>query len=658
MVGDNKILTVSYGTFSCTLEGFDDPFSTMKAIAEYFRDLAAEDRFFGAEPPQPDADMLHRIAEQTVQSRVAAEVSDNSLVLRQDHSASPVSAATPIAAAMPQPTPDVASTPMVDPAAMQGDSIAAKLQRIRSVVAQEAQTRAAEEQLYSEDQHADGFDTKAKSTPIAVADVTTPSPSFADDGVETPDVDAAETIEASDDVTSAISENVEGDAIEASQPAEETAAEDVAETEMVADIETARDTEEGAGVLAEETAEEIDEDTLAGALDALDEDEDQVSDSAENIFEEAAPRRRVVVQKITREDVEAAQSGEAEPSDNEDLSEEAEAALMRELADVEADIEEATAPEVEEDSAELSAVETLQAVLEDQPAEEAEITDETATEPVVENTSADVEDAELSSDESETEKEDARAERKARRSLLLETEDAALNRLMDATRSKMSDDDEGAVRRASIAHLKAAVAATKADGSIAEAAAQEEERELDQYRDDLARVVRPVRSRAVDPDTDEARPSTLMLVSEQRIEKSAEDASASPDAEIRPRRVATSGNLALEEDFEDADANAISDGIPGSFNDYAQRYNALELPDLLEAAAAHYTYVEGTKEFTRPMLMRKISTLSSGSIPSREDGLRCFGALLRDNKIIRSGNGKFVLADDTRFASEAQSAAS
>jgi len=83
MDSHSKAMTVSYGTFACTLDGFDDPFTTMQLVAEYFRKLSADDRYFGSEPLQPDASALHQIAKSANPNRIDAEVSDNSVILRQ-----------------------------------------------------------------------------------------------------------------------------------------------------------------------------------------------------------------------------------------------------------------------------------------------------------------------------------------------------------------------------------------------------------------------------------------------------------------------------------------------------------------------------------------------------------------------------------------------
>lgn len=83
MESQNKVMTVSYGTFSCTLDGFDDPFTTMKHVAEYFRKLAAEDRYFGGEPLQPDANNLYRIAQDENPYEVDAEVTETGITLRK-----------------------------------------------------------------------------------------------------------------------------------------------------------------------------------------------------------------------------------------------------------------------------------------------------------------------------------------------------------------------------------------------------------------------------------------------------------------------------------------------------------------------------------------------------------------------------------------------
>ena len=82
MTKDRKVLTVSYGTFSCTLEGFDDAVSAAKEIADHFRALAAEDRLFGADPVQADAGSRARIIRQNSAQHVEGDDAGSKIMLK------------------------------------------------------------------------------------------------------------------------------------------------------------------------------------------------------------------------------------------------------------------------------------------------------------------------------------------------------------------------------------------------------------------------------------------------------------------------------------------------------------------------------------------------------------------------------------------------
>ncbi|KAB2541638.1 hypothetical protein AL035_11285 [Salipiger aestuarii] len=224
------------------------------------------------------------------------------------------------------------------------------------------------------------------------------------------------------------------------------------------------------------------------------------------------------------------------------------------------------------------------------------------------------------------------------RVMLTETsvEDNDASRILDETNSQLRE-PEGNRRRSAIAHLRAAVAATRADRRLGRK--KDAEKASEPYREDLADVVRPRRPEApavhTDRPVDQTRAAPLKLVAEQRVD--------SARVSTRPRRVRVAD---IDEDTGDSDSG---------FAEYADSVGARDLPELLEAAAAYMSFVERREQFSRPQLMTKVRQAEQ-SESSREDRLRTFGQLLREGKIEKTRGGRFTASERISFKPDARAA--
>lgn len=507
------------------------------------------------------------------------------------------------------------------------DSVAAKLRRIRSVVAQSDQGYGDTD--YSEDEHAQSFlDEAAADLDAALA---------ADDAAE---LNAAEAEDEVADETDALLANIaahtdeyedeaEAESSEtATQEAEEEAQAEVAEEEP--QVETAEEEPQVEDTLAQLLADAM-PDTSEADMDD-DEADEEIETEAErpldarvvkmkrSVLEEAMASGELV-EEGTDEDTVNLFSDEAEDDFDNALSPEEEAELQRELAEVEADFAPEMDADEEEDFADAEDLIEAEIVTE----VEAEAEDESTFDMAEDELQEAIDDASTTA-----------ARGVDRLQAVEKTSD--VSRIFDEADSQSHDADSSA-RRNAIQHLRAAVAATRADKKAGVDISKDKDDSV--YRSDLADMVRPRRpqaggaARSERPGTE--RPAPLKLVAEQRID--------TPRDPVQPRRIRTS-------DITDEAMQPTGD-TSGNFADFAEEMGAGSLPELLEAAAAYMADVEGRPQFSRPMLMGKLKEVEGDSF-SREDGLRSFGQLLRQGKLQKLKGGRFAVTDETEYRAEAR----
>ena len=333
------------------------------------------------------------------------------------------------------------------------------------------------------------------------------------------------------------------------------------------------------------------------------------------------------------------------------LDDDAEDELMRELAEVTAKT--GTDSEVAADI--LSDLDDAAPAQHETPAR---ITDAQLAQDIAADLADDA-DFRLDDSTDDTAEDDALDDDEARN--MFGTSDESVSRLLDTAEREM-ENGENTRRRNAIQHLKAAVAATRAEQTEPEARDEQEVAQADPYREDLARVVRPRRPTEASTQTPR-RLAPLMLVSEQRIDAPQDIPMGANISPVRPRRI-SSAVLAVQEDEQFAtqaeDDGADSLGVTAAqagegtdtFADYVETVGAEGLSELLEAAAAYSSFVEGRETVTRPQIMRLASQAMPEEFPL-EERLRSFGQLLRQGKIRKIKRGHFVVADGTRFKPEA-----
>lgn len=602
MEENTQVLDVTYGNFSCRLEGFEDSVETMKLVVSFFHELAGHDRFMDTEPLAPDMTTLARLTEEQTGVAVDVEGEGNQVSLRvrhEDADEAPVTAEDAYAheaqAEEAYDEEDDADEAWVEDAEPEEDehhyadnlaSVADKLQRMRAAAAERKSTPSSED--FSEDLS----ETPAPAAnPLSqrLSDLVKRTTAAAAAMPEEDDTPKAEAPEAEDDyledemnVFHAATD--EDDAATAEASADEGRDFDLTETD-----------EAVAEAAADETSDDYDadEDDIVAAYtdDEEDEEEDDFADEA--AFDDA---------------------GDDEDFDDDDVAED----------DAEDDL--AEDDDDDDETAEDNDHEPLLLTAK-QAAEEDDYDDD---------------------DEFDLEAEVAKVEAEiaarqgndfAHPGLPRHVEDA-MSRIMSQTDQHLNQ-PENRRHRDAFAQLKAAVAATEAARQLGDRGA--DKRDPDElYKNDLDA------HEAQDKGEAKSAPP-LKLVKSQEVKPGMSDRQtlAQPEAPAG----STGGGMEAASERLRRIAILKESEAPTETNDFAAfaaSHGATDLTEKLEAAGAYICFVDGEDDFSRPQVMKMVQSASESEI-SREDGLRSFGRLLRQARLIKLPNGRFQVADNTQY---------
>ena len=693
-----KILDVAYGSFSCRLEGFDDSVEVMKAVVAYFHDLAGHDRFMDMDPQAPDIETLARLTEEQSGQPVEVDPENGSVSMRVNQTEEaedrPSLRMTPARdVARPQLADDHA-----DPEALneeEDDSLApeanlsdtAKDEDVAAddIAVEDTEDRATEEQTVDDDVdveandniYADKLDASAEEdeqfdpinfdasvaeklqrirTVVGKGDAVDDDMSATEDAGQNAEDEDAPSRPASNPLTQRLAELANRNAaVTAPEASDEDAIDDVAEdAQLQEDAVAVDDTENDAAadlpdivddeedlIGAPDITDEEDVGSFADDVAALDDDDDKMAeaDADDAIADDDMVEADLPADDDAEDDLEELAALEDElDALEEDLANEDEEQPVEVVADEQSDILQLTEADVaiEDDAPEEVAAKSAgqpKALLLT-PTEEYEDDDDSSV-------------LRASDDEFNLQEGVAKAdaEIKARPSnevahhgLPRSVEDA-MSRIMSQTDQHLNR-PESRRHRDAFAQLKAAVAATEAARQLGDPGAQINEDSEDAFKDDLGAHDAEEKAAAA-PET----PPLKLIKNDNEHAK----AGTKKAKQLRPAIADKSLDPASERLLQIA-AQKEADSLQhtGGFAAFAAEHSTEDLVDLLEAAAAYITFVEGDEDFSRPQVMKKVQEASETEF-TREDGLRSFGRLLRQSKITKLNNGRFQISPNTRF---------